>query len=166
MSKIEYEVVEGWEKLPDGWSFVEVAGVATDSQDRVFVFNRGEHPMIVFDADGNFIKAWGEGVFTNPHGVYIGPADLCQSYGAKERVDLKEPAMVAVLDQILDGCKKRKLIAGIHTMDPNYARQCVEQGYQFVTIQSDARLLAGACQDAIKVARGEGSGADKAGGPY
>ena len=99
-------------------------------------------------------------------GIYIGPADLCQSYGAKERVDLKEPAMVAVLNQILDGCKKRKLIAGIHTMDPNYARHCVEQGYQFVTIQSDARLLAGACQDAIKVARGEGGGDDKAGGPY
>ena len=25
--KIEYEVLEGWEKLPEGWSFVEVAGV-------------------------------------------------------------------------------------------------------------------------------------------
>ena len=72
---IEYEVIVGWEKLPDGWSFVEVAGVATDSKDRVYAFNRGEHPMIVFDADGNFIEAWGEGVFTNPHGIYIGPDD-------------------------------------------------------------------------------------------
>ena len=72
---IEYEVIVGWEKLPDGWSFVEVAGVATDSKDRVYAFNRGEHPMIVFDADGNFLEAWGEGVFTNPHGIYIGPDD-------------------------------------------------------------------------------------------
>ncbi len=98
-------------------------------------------------------------------GVYIGPADLCQSYGASERVDLKEPRMVAILDKILDGCKKRKLVAGIHTMDPGYARGCVERGYQFVTIQSDARLMAGACQAAIAVARGEGGG-DKASGPY
>ncbi|MEM7016813.1 MAG: peptidyl-alpha-hydroxyglycine alpha-amidating lyase family protein [Pseudomonadota bacterium] len=74
-NKIEYEVVEGWEKLPEGWSFVEVAGVATDSQDRVYVFNRSEHPMIVFDADGNFLNAWGEGMFTNPHGIYISPDD-------------------------------------------------------------------------------------------
>ncbi|MEE9255150.1 MAG: peptidyl-alpha-hydroxyglycine alpha-amidating lyase family protein [Pseudomonadales bacterium] len=74
-NKIEYEVVEGWERLPEGWSFVEVAGVATDSRDRVYAFNRGEHPMIVFDADGNFVDAWGEGVFTNPHGIYIGPDD-------------------------------------------------------------------------------------------
>ena len=75
MRRIEFEVVEGWEKLPEGWSFVEVAGVATDSRDRVYAFNRGEHPMIVFDSDGNFLDAWGEGVFTNPHGLYIGPDD-------------------------------------------------------------------------------------------
>ena len=74
--------------------------------------------------------------------------------------------MVAVLDQILDGCKSRKLICGIHTMDPAYARMCVDKGYQFVTIASDGRLLAGACQDAIKAARGEGEGGGKAGGPY
>ena len=42
--KIEYEVLEGWEKLPEGWSFVEVAGVGVDSQDRVYVFNRGHRP--------------------------------------------------------------------------------------------------------------------------
>jgi len=74
-NKIEYEVLEGWQQLPEGWSFVEVAGVATDSRDRVYAFNRGEHPMIVFDADGNFLDAWGEGIFTNPHGIYIGPDD-------------------------------------------------------------------------------------------
>ena len=73
--KIAFEVIEGWEKLPEGWSFVEVAGVATDSKDRVYAFNRGEHPMIVFDADGNFLDAWGEGLFTNAHGIYIGPDD-------------------------------------------------------------------------------------------
>ena len=33
--KLGYEVLEGWEQLPEGWSFVEVAGVAINSQDRV-----------------------------------------------------------------------------------------------------------------------------------
>lgn len=73
--QIEFEVIQNWEKLPEGWSFVEVAGVATDSQDRVYAFNRGEHPMIVFDSEGNFLDAWGEGMFTNPHGLYISPDD-------------------------------------------------------------------------------------------
>lgn len=73
--KLEYEVVEGWEQMPDGWSFVEVAGVATDSRDRVYVFCRGDHPMIVFDKEGQFLSAWGEGVFNNPHGVFIDGKD-------------------------------------------------------------------------------------------
>jgi DNA-binding beta-propeller fold protein YncE len=74
-NKLEYEVIEGWEQLPEGWSFVEVAGVATDSKDRVYAFNRGAHPMIVFDREGKFLDAWGEGVFTNAHGIFIGPDD-------------------------------------------------------------------------------------------
>ena len=73
--KIEYEVLEGWEKLPEGWSFTEVAGIGVDSKDRVYVFNRGDHPMIVFDKEGQFLSAWGEGVFTNPHGIFIDRTD-------------------------------------------------------------------------------------------
>ena len=40
-----YRVVENWAQLPDGWEFRDVAAVAVDSKDRVYVFNRGQHPM-------------------------------------------------------------------------------------------------------------------------
>jgi hypothetical protein len=66
-----YELHEGWEQLPQGWSHGDVAGVATDSQDCVYVFNRGDHPLIVYNRDGSFIKSWGEGVFKRPHGITI-----------------------------------------------------------------------------------------------
>lgn len=64
-----------WAKIPDGWSWKEATAVATDSRDRVFVFNRGDHPVMVFDRDGSLLTSWGEGVFTRPHGVLIGPDD-------------------------------------------------------------------------------------------
>ena len=48
-----YRVVENWAKLPDGWEFKDAAAVACDRKDNVYVFNRGEHPMIVFDRDDN-----------------------------------------------------------------------------------------------------------------
>jgi DNA-binding beta-propeller fold protein YncE len=70
-----YRPVEKWEKLPAGWSFGEVAGVATDSRDRVYVLARSEHPIMVFDRDGNFLTSWGEGDFQRPHGIFIGPDD-------------------------------------------------------------------------------------------
>ena len=79
-----YEVSgEDWGNLPKGWSYKEATAVAVDSKDNVYVFNRGEHPMIVFDRDGNVLRTWGEGVFTKPgskvgagpHGVAVGPDD-------------------------------------------------------------------------------------------
>src|SRR5262245_40359426 len=66
---LRYEALAQWESLPAGWSFVEVAGVATDSQDHVYVFNRGEHPVVIFDRDGRFLSSWGEGQFQRAHGI-------------------------------------------------------------------------------------------------
>jgi len=71
-----YEVSgENFGKLPDGWGYKEAAAVAVDSKDNVYAFNRGEHPVIVLDRDGGFVRSWGEGVFSNPHGVTVGPDD-------------------------------------------------------------------------------------------
>ena len=71
-----YEVSgENWGNLPEGWVYKEATAVATNSRDQVYVFNRGTHPMIVFDRDGNVDSYWGDGVFANPHGVTIGPDD-------------------------------------------------------------------------------------------
>ena len=71
--RFTYEFVEGWEKLPPGYSWTDAAAVAVDSQDNVYVFNRGDHPMIVFDRDGNFLRSWGEGVFSRAHGLTLAP---------------------------------------------------------------------------------------------
>jgi DNA-binding beta-propeller fold protein YncE len=70
-----YQALIQWEQLPPGWSFGEVAGVATDSRDQVYVFSRSDHPVIVFDRDGRFLTSWGEGRFVRPHGIFIGPDD-------------------------------------------------------------------------------------------
>jgi len=42
-----YRVLEDWAKLPEHWNLTDVASVAVDSKDRVYVFNRGDHPMVV-----------------------------------------------------------------------------------------------------------------------
>ena len=69
-----YEVVEDWAKTPDGWTIGQ-AEPACDSQDRVYVFNRGDHPLMVFDRDGNFQGEWGREYLTDAHGIYISGED-------------------------------------------------------------------------------------------
>jgi DNA-binding beta-propeller fold protein YncE len=68
-----YDVIENWATLPDGWSFKEVAAVGVDAHDNVYAFNRGEHPMMVFDRNGKFLRSWGEGIFPRAHGITMAP---------------------------------------------------------------------------------------------
>ena len=69
-----YSVVEGWEQLPSGYVHRDVAGVAVDGDDRVYLICRGDHPIIAYDQKGNFIRSWGEGQFTyRTHGITVAP---------------------------------------------------------------------------------------------
>ena len=56
--KYTYEYVENWAKMPAGMSFGAVSAVATDSQDRVYVFHRQDPPVMIFDRDGNYLSGW------------------------------------------------------------------------------------------------------------
>jgi DNA-binding beta-propeller fold protein YncE len=65
---------DAWANIPAGYEFPEVAGVAVDADDNLYVFNRGPHPMIVLDKDGNFLRSWGEGFYGGrAHGVTVSP---------------------------------------------------------------------------------------------
>ncbi|MCE2399328.1 hypothetical protein J4G08_00410 [Candidatus Poribacteria bacterium] len=71
----QYTVKENWWTLPDGWEFGWIPAVAVDSQDRVYVYSRSEHPMVVFDRDGNFLTSWGDDILKDAHGIFIDAED-------------------------------------------------------------------------------------------
>jgi sugar lactone lactonase YvrE len=73
--KYRYEVEEGWGKLPRRWTWGWIAAVACDSQDRVYVYSRSEHPLVIFDRAGNFLDSWGEDTLKDAHGIYIDSED-------------------------------------------------------------------------------------------
>jgi hypothetical protein len=70
-----YEHLTDWAKLPDGIRLHETAGVAVNERDQVFCLTRNpENPILVFDADGNFIRTFGAGSFTpRAHALAFGP---------------------------------------------------------------------------------------------
>ncbi len=71
----QYTVEEDWWTLPEGWEFGWIPAVAVDSQDRVYVYSRSEHPMVVFDRDGNFIDSWGDDILKDAHGIFLDADD-------------------------------------------------------------------------------------------
>ena len=69
----QYELVEGWAKLPAGESFVDVGGICIDAEDNVFVLNRSAYPIIVMDRGGKVTAKWGQNHFDRAHGSCIAP---------------------------------------------------------------------------------------------
>ena len=69
--KHTYEVIRDFAKLPAGESLGMVSRVATDSQDHVYVFQRKDPPVVIFDREGKYLSAWGSGEVADPHGLKI-----------------------------------------------------------------------------------------------
>ena len=71
-------------RLPAGRTMGSTSGVAVDSKGNVWVADRcGANscadsqldPIMMFDAQGRFVRAFGRGMFLFPHGIYIDAQD-------------------------------------------------------------------------------------------
>jgi DNA-binding beta-propeller fold protein YncE len=94
------EVVPNWAKLPRGWNFGQTTGVAVDRDDNVWVFNRGAHPIVQFDKDGNFLQEFAEPQIVSAHGIKVDPEGNIWAVDVKGHAILKfNPAgrLLAVL---------------------------------------------------------------------
>jgi 4-hydroxy-2-oxoheptanedioate aldolase len=81
--------------------------------------------------------------------IYIGPSDLSLSLGCRPTMDDLEPKAAQAVDHILARARAHGLVAGIHNMGPEAALQRIAKGFQFVTVSSDARLIAAGAQQIV-----------------
>lgn len=66
-----YTRVPGWAPPPDAAGWGQVPGLAIDATGRLYVFRRGEPPIVELDAGGAILKTWGANAFVWPHGIRI-----------------------------------------------------------------------------------------------
>lgn len=78
--------------------------------------------------------------------IYIGPSDLSLALGCKPVFDDVDPPVAQAIDHILERAKAHGLVAGIHNGTPEAALARSAKGFRFVTVSSDARLLAAGSQ--------------------
>jgi len=72
-----YEVIHDWGELPAAISYGNTHGVCEDSQGRIYIHHsvhatsESHDSMVVFDAQGRFIKSWGKEFKGGAHGLHI-----------------------------------------------------------------------------------------------
>src|SRR5262249_31389546 len=69
--KLRYEAVPGFFQLPASEHFVEVAGVVVNSKGHIYVFHRGKHALMEFDANGKFLRSIADDLFVTAHTVRV-----------------------------------------------------------------------------------------------
>jgi DNA-binding beta-propeller fold protein YncE len=67
----DYRVVADWPRLPANVKLGAVSAVAADSAGNIYVFHRGQHPLLVFTRDGDFVRSWGDDLIRTAHGLRI-----------------------------------------------------------------------------------------------
>ena len=85
--------------------------------------------------------------------IYIGPSDLSLSLGCTPTFDDVDPKAAEAIDHILARAKAHGVVAGIHNGTPEAALKRIAKGFQFVTISSDARLMAAGAQSVLSKMR-------------
>jgi 4-hydroxy-2-oxoheptanedioate aldolase len=98
--------------------------------------------------------------------IYIGPSDLSLSLGCKPTFDDVDPKAAQAIDHILERAKAHGVVAGIHNGRADVALARIAKGFQFVTVSSDARLLAAGSQQILSAMRAQLKPADTGSGSY
>jgi 4-hydroxy-2-oxoheptanedioate aldolase len=85
--------------------------------------------------------------------IYIGPSDLSLALGCTPTFDDLDPKAAQAVDHILARAKAHGVVAGIHNGSPEAALARIAKGFQFVTVSSDARLMAAGAQQVMSKMR-------------
>ena len=85
--------------------------------------------------------------------VYIGPSDLSLALGCTPQFDDVDPPVAQAIDHILARAKAHGVRAGVHNGRTDVARARIAKGFDFVTVNSDARILMAGSQQILKEMR-------------
>ena len=104
------------------------------ANDELVIIPQCEHIESVRNADA---------IFSVPgiDAIFVGPNDLAASMRG---ADGKPPAPEATreaMKHILATCKKHKVAAGVHTSSPEEALMRIEEGWQFIAITSELKMM-------------------------
>src|ERR1700728_2174523 len=75
VTELPYRVAPNFFKFPKGMIAGEASAGAVNSKGHIFLFQRTKPMLAEYDAQGNFVRSIGDGLFTHPHGLRIDSED-------------------------------------------------------------------------------------------
>jgi 4-hydroxy-2-oxoheptanedioate aldolase len=91
-------------------------------------------------------------------GVYVGPTDLCFSYGLPPVLDVELPEILKIYDELIKKCAKRNIFAGMHTASAAYAVRAIGMGFRMTTVLNDSRIMAAYAKALVAQVRKDSKG--------
>ena len=125
------------------------------ANDEILVVLQCEHIQAVRDADA---------IFSVPglDAIFVGPNDLAASMRDPSGRPPSAEATTAAMTTILETCRKHKVAPGVHCMNAEEARQRIAEGWQFIAITSELKMMLDGAAAALKPLLGDRPKADTA----
>jgi 4-hydroxy-2-oxoheptanedioate aldolase len=113
------------------------------ANDELLVVLQCEHIKAVEDADS---------IFSVPgiDAIFVGPNDLAASMRSKDGKPPSGEATAQAMKHVLATCRKHKVAAGVHCASPEEARHRIEEGWQFLAIGSELKMMLDGVNDVLK----------------
>jgi 4-hydroxy-2-oxoheptanedioate aldolase len=90
--------------------------------------------------------------------IFVGPNDLAASMRDPSGKPPSGEETTRTLKRILEACQHHGVAPGIHCMHPVEVKQRMEEGWQFLAITSELKMMLDGAAAALQPMRGEGKG--------
>jgi 4-hydroxy-2-oxoheptanedioate aldolase len=135
---------------------VHALNFATDAND--YYAHANEEILIVLQCEHIQAVEQADKIFSVPgiDAIFVGPHDLAASMRGKDGSPPSAEATRQAMKHILETCKKHKVAAGLHCATPEETLQRIAEGWQFIAIGSELRMMIAAAADIVKKLGGVG----------
>jgi 4-hydroxy-2-oxoheptanedioate aldolase len=113
-----------------------------NANNELLVVLQCEHIKAVEDADS---------IFSVPgiDAIFVGPNDLAASMRSKDGKPPSADATREAMAHILATCKKHKVAPGVHCFSPQEAQARIDEGWQFIAVTSELRMMLDGAKNVI-----------------
>lgn len=118
------------------------------ADDELLVVLQCEHIKAVEDADA---------IFSVPgiDAIFVGPNDLAASMRCKDGRPPSTEATAQAMKHILQTCRKHHVPAGLHCGSAEEARMRIAEGWQFIAVASELKMMLNAAAAVVQEVFGE-----------